>query len=171
MCQRHEGKEGMDPDFSLLYVSGGSNDGDLRAYDSSTVHFSGGEIDNDTYAYDSSTVHVSGGEPRRVHAYNSSTVNILGGSLRSLEAGSIDGIHTSVITIAGTDFNYPYGPLSDSSGTLTGIVASGESIDVEFEIYSNAAIVLVPESGTAALLSLAVVGLLPHSLRRRKRAR
>lgn len=53
-------------------------------------------------------------------------------------------IDYSVITVAGSGFNYPYGPISDASGTLTGTLASGDAINAGFQTYSSASIVLIP---------------------------
>jgi hypothetical protein len=71
------------------------------------------------------------------------------------------------MTIVGTEFNYPYGPLSDSPGTLTGVLASGESINISFRIEGDASIVLVPEPSPMVLLTMTTIGLLIHTLGRR----
>jgi hypothetical protein len=68
------------------------------------------------------------------------------------------------MTIYGTGFNYPYGPIPDDAGVLTGVLASGQPINAEFNIdktYSeDVSIVLaVQEPSTLVLLTTNAVGM------------
>lgn len=133
----------------------------MRASGLSTLSILGGTFwgGEDEYNYcralDSATVNITAGQFDEIafEAYDSSTVSISGGTVELLRAGSSSGAHTSVITVKGTGFNYPYGEIPDRSGTLTGVLASGDPIDAPFEIHAGAAIRLVPEPCSAALFA------------------
>ena len=85
----------------------------------------------------------------------------------------------AILTIVGSNFAVdgnpvPYGDLvAGSSGTLTGTLASGDSLNneflhgVNFEIHVNSIIRLVPEPSTALLLASGVAGLAVRGRRRR----
>lgn len=162
---------------SNVYMFGGMVDfihvrenGSLRAF--------GAETRNSLYANDHSRVEISGGQylfgaggfadvsisggvfVDPVAAMESSRVMITGGVIPELKAGMELGEHSSVITVAGWGFNYPYGSILDRSGRLNGLLASGEPIDAAFTIYDGASIVLVPEPGVMGGVGLAVAGLL-----------
>jgi len=49
------------------------------------------------------------------------------------------------VTINGSDFNYPFGEVSDNTGTLTGVLADGTPLSVPFVRASSATITLVAE--------------------------
>ncbi len=170
-------------DASTANLSGGFND--LFAYGTSTVNLMGDSRGEIWAAYDSSTMNIRGGDTDFLQAHDSSEVNIYGGSfwpsardssevniyggtINSLWSGEELGEHTSVITVEGSGFNYPYGPIPDESGTLTGMLASGDPINAGFEIYSNASIVLVPEPSTLLLLSTSAASLAFYVWRRRR---
>jgi len=100
-------------------------------------------------------VDILGGSIQKIVAYDSSIVHISGGTIGLVQAGYDDDGHTSIVTILGTDFNYPYGAIPDDAGTLTGTLANGDPIDAPFEIHSDASIVLaVPEPNTVIMLCL-----------------
>ena len=61
--------------------------------------------------------------------------------------------------IHGSDFNLPFGDITATSGTLTGILADGTPLNVDFGRASTATITLVPEPSTALLLAAGLVGL------------
>ena len=46
------------------------------------------------------------------------------------------------ITVMGTNFNYPLGYISNTTGTLTGTLANGDPIDIDFVREGNGAILL-----------------------------
>lgn len=170
-------------DASTVNLYWGRIEAELTAVGSSTVNVYGGYVDDaDTggsaivniyagwvggpNATDLCTVNVFGGDIDGVRATDSGTVNIRGGNiLQEVRAGAGFGVHDGVVTLYGTGFNYPYGPIPDRSGTLTGVLADGNSIDVPFEIYSDASIVLAPEPASILLLSVAAVGLLARRRR------
>jgi len=157
-------------DVSTANLSGGIND--LFAYGTSTVNVTGDSMGEIWAACDSSTMNVFGGTSDHLQARDSSRVNISGGSFWpaasesatiTITGGTIGGLsagndwggpHDCVITVAGSGFNYPYGPIPDAAGTLTGMLANGDSISAGFGIYRNASIVLVPEPSTFVLLSI-----------------
>ena len=155
-------------DFSTVNVHGGYvSDADTGG--SGTLNIYGGEVGGPN-ATDTCVVNIFGGDIDGVRATQSGTVNIHGGNIVSeVRAGSGFGDHDGVITVFGAGFNYPYGPIPDSSGTLTGNLADGSPIDVSFEIYDDASIVLaVPEPASVVLLTAGAGGLLAFA-RRRKR--
>jgi hypothetical protein len=158
-------------DSSTVTISGGDVDADAAAYDSSTLNVLGGRVGEGLVGFDSSTLNILGGVVgEAVSAWDSSVINISGGSMNiiaarddsrvlisgglidSVEAGLNSGDHTSLITITGSGFNYPFGEIPDSAGTLTGVLASGDPINASFSIYGNSSIMLVPEPATLALL-------------------
>jgi hypothetical protein len=141
---------------------------DADAAGSGTLNIYGGEVGGPN-ATDGSTVNIFDGQIDGIRATDSGTVSIHGGTIVSdMRSGVGRGYHDSVITVFGTDFNYPYGPIPESSGVLTGVPANGGSIDVTFEIYSDASIVLVPEPCTVVLLAMGVLGLAARTRRRRR---
>ena len=60
-----------------------------------------------------------------------------------------------------------YGQITAPSGTLTGMLSSGEPISTDFCIYDDASIVLVPEPATVLLLTFGVLLLRKTSTPRR----
>jgi hypothetical protein len=98
---------------------------------------------------------------------HSPNAHILGGTIRTDLAGDMTGevfiqggvfegpmraTDDSRIFVYGSSFNYPLGEIPDLSGTVTGILATGDLLDVPFERDLDATITL-PEPG--ALLMLA----------------
>ena len=151
-------------DSSTMNIRGGDTDY-LQAHDSSELNIYGGSFWPS--AHDSSQVNIYGGTIAFA-ASDSATATISGGTINSLWSGEELGEHTSVITVEGSGFNYPYGPIPDESGTLTGMLASGDPINAGFEIYGNASIVLVPEPSTLLLLSTSAASLAFYVWRRRR---
>jgi len=166
-------------DFATVNVYDGEISDELEAGQHSTVNISGGTFPDGVYAVDSSTVNVSGGiitgDPTwsSLHAGDQSELNLSGGEISRLISGWIwpnGEPQTAVVTVYGTEFNYPYGPIGDSSGTLTGTLASGDLIDAPFEIYGDASIVLVvPEPASLVALGIAALCGLACARRHRKR--
>ncbi len=159
-------------------VSGGIVQGVFETYLNNTAIVSGGELQNGVQIYGESYANISGGQIQRVYARDDSDVDITGGLFTDgafatnnavlditggLFDGTIDVRYNAVITIHGTGFNYPYGEIPVNSGTLTGMLDSGEAMNNDFSIshygagYDGAAIVLVPEPATLLLLGLGAV--------------
>jgi hypothetical protein len=178
-------------DSSSATMSGGSVS-DLDAMNSSAITMSGGSVGGELAAFDMSSVTVSGGTINaNVHAGEAASLTISGGnftgSLLGVDAGSTTAAiklrggtgFTSIepdngtITIFGGNFEVGglpvgYGPLQAQSGTLTGILGSGDSIDVGFSQggaggIANGSIVLafapIPEPGTALLVASGIAAL------------
>jgi hypothetical protein len=150
-------------------IYGGVFEEDFEAYDSSKIDVWGGGPSIE--ANDTSTIRVFDGSPR-VGAANASSVHIFGGHIRGvLHAGfPRPGTPSSaVITVYGIDFNYPYGPIPDAEGTLTGTLSNGDTINSEFSIRNGASIVLqVPEPSSAVLLVMAVPWCFSTAMRARR---
>ena len=89
---------------------------------------------------------LSGG----LSSFGNSQIAVFGGSINGVFSAEDD----STITIYGTNFNYGYGAITISSGTLTGTLANGNTINNNFNIYDNASIFRVPEPGTMLLVCL-----------------
>jgi hypothetical protein len=83
----------------------------------------------------------------------SSTLNIYGGSI---EGGPTDfAVYESIVNIYGTEFNYGFGPISATEGTIIGTFADGKSLNLTFDRPSGAIILnYVPEPATLLLLGL-----------------
>lgn len=79
-------------------------------------------------------------------------INIYGGSLRDGLYATMDGR----INIYGGNFNYPYGLITDISGTLTGTLRSGESINWNFDQQNALGIYLIPAPSAILLSSIGV---------------
>ncbi len=148
---------------NYVEVSGGIVQGVLESYSHYTAIVSGGELRNGVLAYNESYASISGGQILKVRAYDDSQVVIEGGVFTD-SWDEIIATHNGVITISGTGFNYDYGEIPVSSGTLTGTLDSGEQINNNFKIvhygegYDGAAIVLVPTKGTLSIDTLPVKG-------------
>ena len=143
-------------DNSRINIYDGSLNSSLWAHDSSHITITGGTV-VELIGYHSSQILISGGSTS-VFIGDYSRANITGGSISivsakedshiNLSGGLIEyGIHArenSQIVVRGTGFNYPLGEITVSSGTLTGTLANGDPIDNNFQIGSNASIVLAP---------------------------
>ena len=149
-------------DSSTFTMNGGSVDYNLIALDFSAVTISGGSVYRLT-TNGSSTVTISEGTVNSLITYGSSTVTISGGTL----GWSLNAHDSSTITMVGRDFAVdgvpiPYGNLTEQTGTLTGTLASGESIDNIFYQGGGSytgTITLVPEPSTALLYACALTTL------------
>jgi hypothetical protein len=139
-------------DSSKLRMSGGiSLNASIDTYDTSTATITGGEMWG--YALsDSSTLTKSGGAAQVLMAFESSTATMSGGTLTgwlhadssstiTISGGTVGGdlraYGSSSITIVGRNFEVdgalvPYGDLAAQTGTLTGTLASGGSINNVF---------------------------------------
>lgn len=162
---------------SIVNVYDGMMD-ELYALKNGTHNVYGGHMDF-IYANHAGVINVYDVVGGTLSANETGEVNVYGGSQSTVEptggliniyGGSIlDGLHPSMdgrINIYGAGFNYPYGPIMDISGTLTGTLRSGESINWYFEREDASSIYLIPAPGALVLGSLGV-GLLSWLRRRR----
>jgi hypothetical protein len=99
--------------------------------------------------HDNATVEISGGYVNKINSIGNSTIEITGGMIDDISA-----YETSLIIVKGLDFNYNYGYITDTSGYLTGTLLSGDFIDVRFDRFDDAQILLVPEPTTLLLVGL-----------------
>ena len=82
--------------------------------------------------------------------------------------GSLFALDSADVAIFGEGFNFPNGEIMDITGTITGTLADGTVLDLDFGRASTATIRLVPEPSTALLLAS---GLAALAVGRRRRGR
>lgn len=169
-----------DGEVNLL---GGEIAGNLFASNNSLITISDGLVGGLLYSLNDSKVSIYGGQfSSTVDAYGE--ITILGGTFQNMVRADAYGYiaisggifndqlrvtQNSSMFIYGTDFTIDglsvgYGPITAMSGTLSGILYSGEALNVSFDIFESASIVLIPEPATILLLGLGGLAL----LRRRK---
>jgi len=153
---------------SQVSVSGGIIGDTLFAHENSLINISNGSIYNYLDITHNSQANISGGTIGNIYARQYSQVDISGGTIQgnftsdyfssaNITGGTIGGSicvrDQSQLTIYGSGFNYPYGTIT-GSGTLTGMLASGELINNDFSTIGNARIVLTPVPSAVILGSL-----------------
>ncbi len=141
-------------DRSAATITGGVM-GHVIGAGKGNIIFSGGLINGDLESYVSSKVIIQGGTMGNAKACGASTIDIYGGQID----WGIYAIQDSIITIWGSKFSLDgisvsYGPITATSGTITGTLSSGEIINVPFDSLDNASIILVPEPASVLLLGL-----------------
>lgn len=146
-------------DDSRAVVYGGTIGEGLFSGGNSWVTVLGGIVGIEVDALENSRIDISGGIFNYVIAGGYGELNISGGTFKN----ELTVIDDSIMTIYGTGFainglSVGYGPITASSGILTGTLASGELINNNF-ICENANIVLVPEPGTVLLLGLGALAM------------
>ena len=140
----------------------------MQGWDNSKIEVYGGYIDNSIFAHDSSELYLYGGSV-------GSGLVLRGNSVTTLSGGSLGAPifleNSSQISIWGSGFEVDgisvgYGIITNtgeyidgygrtySSGTLTGTLYSGETINNVFRIYNDSTIELVPEPITLLLFGL-----------------
>ncbi len=128
----------------------------------------GGEIQGIFTTMDGAVTEISDGTiTGQVSAYMQSIITIYGGNiLDDLYVNSGGTIH-----LWGTNFNYAYGAISDTVGTLTGTLQNGDLINCSFERYidpwetnpffiPNIILHNVPEPATLVLLGFGCLTIL-----------
>ena len=159
---------------SHIMMTGGLLQDDLRAYDDSNVNVSGGTITNQLSTYNHSLVVISGGSMSSIVPCDFSQVDIFGGSL--LGGGhKIQANHgPSIVNIYGVGFNYGYGAVTATGGTLTGTLTFGQPISWGFLRWpDHEPIIMLTERAIIPLPGAFLLGTLGLSvaawkLRRRK---
>ena len=132
-------------DYSQVNISGGSIGFYLHTYEYSQAYISDGSISNDLNTSDDSVVFISGGTIRdEIDVIYKSLVTIFGYSFQ------IDGVPVDYgqITTGTID---EFGRLT---GTLNGILQSGDSLNIFFYVEPDASIFLVPEPSTLLLIGI-----------------
>ena len=168
--------------YSGSSITGGTSsncsDG-IRTYSNSLINIYGGSITGGNGGWadgiivnDNSIMNIYGGSitggngvwADGIIVYNGTVVNIYGGSIAAGSGNRCRGLEAfgGSVNIYGTNFNYSLGPISAYSGTLTGKLADGTSLNVTFYQQSLGEIVLspIPEPATICLLGLGALRLI-----------
>jgi len=141
-------------DTSQVNIAGGSMFGYFSASDDSRVAFSSGEVGQTFRVGRNSQITITGGSiADDIITSGNSQLSIFGGTIGDI----LDVSQQSVVTIHGSNFNYGYGGITNSTGILTGMLANGDPINNRFYVHDNASIILVPEPSTLLLLGLGAV--------------
>ncbi len=132
--------------------------GGIMGLGDSRITFKGGQINGSLMSSGNCEVIVEGGTVGELTSNGESRVNVYGGQI----SWQIHATQNSSMFIYGTDFTIDglsvgYGPISAMSGTLSGILYSGEALNVSFDIIENASIMLIPEPATVLLLGIGAV--------------
>jgi hypothetical protein len=119
--------------YSTVTVNGGLVDHIMCDGDSTTVTVRGGTVGFLRPRVPSTTVTVSGGTVNSLEPINYSTVTVVGGSVLQAEP------RASTIVVIGRGFAVdgspvPYGAVAEDTGTLKGMLASGDLLDMEFDL-------------------------------------
>ena len=159
--------------FASITMSDGVVWDDLAASETSNIMMSGGNVGGNLFASDFSTITMSGGNVGHdlVSRYFS-TVTMSGGTLGDF----LMAYESSTIILKGSDFMVdgvpvPYGDLAALTGTLTGTLEFGDSLNNMFFQggYAgsvNGTIRLVPEPSTSLLLAFGLMALAAGRRRR-----
>ena len=173
-------------DDATLMILGGSVGDGLTVVGNGDVTLDGGDLSDFTGTHESATLTVLSGTIGQdgVGAFDDSTMSFHGGELD--DPFGIAAFDDALIQIFGGGFlldGLPvgFGPLPQASGLLTGTLANGDPISIDFYHagaavpvgdwgtgFANGTIVLVPEPTTALLLGVGVVGFATCGRRRRE---
>jgi hypothetical protein len=124
---------------TVRLVDGGKIGDHLFAFGTAVVEISGGGVGDDVELHQKSVATITGGRlGNDLEARDQSKITWSGGSLEdALEASD-----TAVVTVVGQNFNFPYGPVANLSGQLTGTLADGTPIGPDFSRDAGASIIL-----------------------------
>jgi hypothetical protein len=135
---------------AVVNISGGQTDNWL-VFDSGELFVSGG-VHRRVEANVGSVAHITRGTITTVHGWFSGRSFILGGAVETyissreggtveIYGGSISGelavFDTSSLTIRGSTFSLPFGPVANTTGTILGTLGDGTLIDVPFSRAST----------------------------------
>jgi hypothetical protein len=158
-------EDSLSDEFTTLnLVDGGIIRDWINVFDYSQFNMSGGSIEFELFTWDNSQAYISSGSiAYDLNVFHSSNVSIYGGTI----GDEVLARDFSEITIYGSGFMVDgipvdYGPITMGTinelgmltGTLTGILQSGDPLDNVFYIQPDAAIFLLPEPATMLLVGL-----------------
>jgi hypothetical protein len=158
-------------DSAYFVVDGSNENAGVHASDYSTIVVNGrARAHNVSTASGHSTIIWNGGNFQGLAITDSATVNLSGLSLGFPPPpfASVGG--SGKLTIFGSGFNYGAGPISDSTGEITGTLANGAHLTLDFRRTGNGEIdiVTVPEPSSLTLVALGSLGLSVCAWLRRK---
>jgi len=130
---------------SATTISEGVNFGNIHISENSVATIIGGsEFTNFHVEQNASLFLMGGSNIHNIHTQGEAKIFITGGA-------NIYGINTmdnGTTHVKGSNFNFPYGAITNSSGILTGVLASGEEINCSFNVSGGGSIVIEPASET-----------------------
>lgn len=149
-------------DNSIINVDGGRVDW-VDSFDESRIGVFAGEVESFLRTNANSHASITGGTLSGTNVFslqvlNNSSVDISGGLIKGkiearddtkiyISGGLLEGVldvyTSSIVTISGSNFNYDFGEITNTTGILTGMLTSGDLIDILFYVHDNASIVLV----------------------------
>jgi len=138
----------------IVNMYGGSAGG-LSAQSGSTVNLRGGALSGSVAAHNiGSVANIFGGTFRRIHTGVAADVFLYGGTLVTDHTGfpALFADEDAILTIFGSDFNFPLGDIVETSGILTGTLADGSPLDADFGRPSTGTITLVPEPSALTVI-------------------
>jgi hypothetical protein len=155
-------------DTSTITMTGGTVLGQASAWDSAELFITGGTLGapgSAVTSLDSGVLTVLGGTMQRIVTDNDGIAYVYGGQMTRFEASNGARIVVSGSNFAINGNPVPYGDYFGINASLTGILASGEALDViavadrDDLLQPLGTITLIPEPDTAALLAFGVLAL------------